>query len=323
MPNISGLSVNSLSCANSSILPKAESSVPYLASFIATYTGGSGSSYPAQDVTSTGVTGLTAHLDSGVLNNGDGNLVYVITGTPTTTGSANFTITIGEKSCSFSISVVEKGKGGSTSCPTDYSNCTYKSVTLSAGENFILPPGAEIISVTDPTVLQSENGCFDDQLANLPESACYFIEVSDSDCPSSGVENLNSIYITGFYVGNIFYPFTAGAIEVDSERISMFPGFLNPSGNINNSRFFKEFQLIFGPLSFKTATQQHDSDYGSTIWYVLKIPKEIGDNLKISTTSDVANAGSGTGFSPDLRVLFPARPLSEWNNTITGAPTCP
>lgn len=178
MSNIVNIVVGSLSCANSSVLPKAESPVPYLASFIATYTGGNGSSYPTQDVTSTGVVGLTAHLDSGILNNGAGNLVYVITGTPTTTGTANFTISIGGKSCSFGITVVEKGQGGATtSCPTDYTNCTYRSIVLDAGEQYILPSNAEIIFVSNPTALTSDNDCAADKLPTQEYPiVCYTFE---------------------------------------------------------------------------------------------------------------------------------------------------
>jgi len=69
------------------------------------YTGGNTGSYIAQSVSSTGVVGLTATLAAGTLANGAGSLTYTITGTPTTSGTASFAITVGGQSCSFTVSV--------------------------------------------------------------------------------------------------------------------------------------------------------------------------------------------------------------------------
>jgi uncharacterized protein (TIGR02145 family) len=70
------------------------------------YSGGNGGFYNGQTVTSSGVTGLTAVLLSGILANGSGNLIYYISGTPASSGAANFTISVGGKSCVFSRTVV-------------------------------------------------------------------------------------------------------------------------------------------------------------------------------------------------------------------------
>ena len=69
------------------------------------YTGGNAMSYSSQSVSSTGVSGLTASLAAGSLANGAGSINYTITGTPTTSGTASFAITVGGQSCSFTISV--------------------------------------------------------------------------------------------------------------------------------------------------------------------------------------------------------------------------
>jgi uncharacterized protein (TIGR02145 family) len=69
------------------------------------YTGGNTGSYSAQSVSSNGVVGLTATLAAGSLANGAGSLTYTITGTPTTSGTATFAITVGGQSCSFTVSV--------------------------------------------------------------------------------------------------------------------------------------------------------------------------------------------------------------------------
>jgi hypothetical protein len=69
------------------------------------YTGGNAGSYIAQNVSSTGVTGLTASLVAGNLANGAGSVTYTITGTPASAGTASFAITLGGQSCSFTVSV--------------------------------------------------------------------------------------------------------------------------------------------------------------------------------------------------------------------------
>jgi uncharacterized protein (TIGR02145 family) len=69
------------------------------------YTGGNGGYYAAQTVNSTGVSGLTASIASGLLVSGSGTLVYSISGTPSNDGIASFNIMVGGQFCSFTISV--------------------------------------------------------------------------------------------------------------------------------------------------------------------------------------------------------------------------
>lgn len=92
------------------------------------YTGGNEGFYNAQVVNSTGVTGLTANLMSGIFANGSGNLIYTITGTPSTTGIANFAINIGGRSCTFSCNVTYLGTVNTLNCSS-----AINSGTLTAG----------------------------------------------------------------------------------------------------------------------------------------------------------------------------------------------
>ena len=70
------------------------------------YTGGDGNAHPGQVVNSTGVTGLTATLAPGNFAVGDGNLNYVITGTPSAVGVATFAISIGGRTCNLTRNVL-------------------------------------------------------------------------------------------------------------------------------------------------------------------------------------------------------------------------
>jgi len=52
------------------------------------------------------VTGLTATLSSGTLTNGDGTLVYFLSGIPQSAGTATFQINVGGQSCQINIDVM-------------------------------------------------------------------------------------------------------------------------------------------------------------------------------------------------------------------------
>jgi uncharacterized protein (TIGR02145 family) len=69
------------------------------------YTGGNGGTYTALTITSTGVTGLTASLTAGTLATGNGTLNFTITGTPASSGTASFALSIGGQSCALSLIV--------------------------------------------------------------------------------------------------------------------------------------------------------------------------------------------------------------------------
>jgi hypothetical protein len=98
--------VSSLSCTSSAFSANAVSEVPYAATLTVPYTGGNLATYAAGSaITSTGVTGLTATLQAGTLTDTGGNLVYDITGTPTSSGTASFALSFGGQSCSAGLSV--------------------------------------------------------------------------------------------------------------------------------------------------------------------------------------------------------------------------
>ncbi|MEY3367279.1 MAG: hypothetical protein RI973_434 [Bacteroidota bacterium] len=69
------------------------------------YTGGNGGSYNSQTVNSTGVSGLTATLAAGSFANGADNLDYVISGTPSNTGTASFALEIGGQACTMNLTI--------------------------------------------------------------------------------------------------------------------------------------------------------------------------------------------------------------------------
>ena len=79
------------------------------------YTGGNEGPHNGQSVSSTGVTGLVADLNTGSFASGNGTLNYEITGTPDSDGTASFAINIGGETCTLEITV-ETGMVASLDC---------------------------------------------------------------------------------------------------------------------------------------------------------------------------------------------------------------
>lgn len=74
--------------------------------FTLPFTGATvGSAYSAVNASSTGVTGLTASLSAGTFSAASGNLTLNVTGTPTSSGTANFVVNIAGKSCTLTKAV--------------------------------------------------------------------------------------------------------------------------------------------------------------------------------------------------------------------------
>jgi len=71
------------------------------------YEGGNGKNYNAQMIPSVGVKSLTAILAAGTLANGKGTLNYIITGTPTSSGTATFALNVGGKTCNLTLSIAD------------------------------------------------------------------------------------------------------------------------------------------------------------------------------------------------------------------------
>jgi uncharacterized protein (TIGR02145 family) len=122
---ISTAVVSTLSCGTASITGSLTSGTAASGvSISVAYTGANGGTYAAQAISSTGVMGLIANLSAGTLAVGAGNLVYTITGTPTSSGTASFAITVGGQSCSFTLSVAL----AIGTFPAGTVNCTITSV---------------------------------------------------------------------------------------------------------------------------------------------------------------------------------------------------
>jgi uncharacterized protein (TIGR02145 family) len=197
--------VNSGSLNIGNVASGVSSSVPY--------TGGNGGTYAAFTVQSTGVAGLTASIAAGTFVSGNGNLVVVITGTPTTSGTASFSINIGGKSCILTriIGTTQHTCGAinvhnpslTYGTMTDQEGNTYKTIQIGTqvwmAENLKTTKyrnGTPISIITDNT-----------QWANNTTGAfCSYNNSTINDCPYGklynwyAVNNTNQLCPTGWHV---------------------------------------------------------------------------------------------------------------------------
>ncbi|SFN42696.1 hypothetical protein SAMN05421594_2752 [Chryseobacterium oleae] len=103
------------------------------------YTAGNGGAYPAQNINSTGVTGLSASITAGNFNSGSGNLVFSISGTPTNNGTATFALSIGGSSCSVNVNVNMKGGQATLNCGASTTSGTLVANSPATGVSFTIP----------------------------------------------------------------------------------------------------------------------------------------------------------------------------------------
>ncbi len=100
--------LSAIDCNNSQLTPDdLGKDVEYTGVLKIKYQGGNNGKVGPLTLSSTGVAGLTLKGDSLRLNPMGGTLSYKVTGTPTTTGVAGFTITVGDKTCQTQFNVID------------------------------------------------------------------------------------------------------------------------------------------------------------------------------------------------------------------------
>lgn len=104
--NTTPAAIAALTCTSGAFSSIANHGVAFYATATLPYSGGNGSSYPTgADITSTGVTGLTARLQAGTLSKTTGNITFAVSGIPVGTGMASFPISFGGQSCTLNLTV--------------------------------------------------------------------------------------------------------------------------------------------------------------------------------------------------------------------------
>ena len=231
--------------------------VVYSGTVTMTYTGGNGGNFGESTATSVGVEGLTATVAKGVLANGNGTLVYTITGTPTSVGSASFNLSLGGNSCT--VSVVVSAATNTTATPAKDTVVVSYGGTLASINNPYQSSGVAVAVTGNDVVVTS---------TNTEKEIVYLL----SGTATQGSFKIYSNYKFNLSLKNVSLTNSKGpAINIQSEK----KGTINILGNtINNltdgatyasnkedqkGTFFSEGQLNFignGTLNI-TANLKH------------------------------------------------------------------
>lgn len=131
--------ITSIDCSGMPNYGKLKEGTASLAYTVVRYFGGNGKKHHGQSVSSTGITGLTATLGAGNFINGDGTLVFNITGIPSGPGEASFAINIGGKTCSLIRTILPSPKITTLNCAGATSSGTFRNIIPTSGTSFTIP----------------------------------------------------------------------------------------------------------------------------------------------------------------------------------------
>jgi hypothetical protein len=181
--------------------------------------------------------------------------------------------------------------------------CTYQSITLQAGESFIHPPGAELVSASNLSNITSENDCLD--LTNIEEVQCYGVIFGDSNPGGSETPVYNTVDIYGLRVDNIDYPFV-GTITANSSATAI-------KSAIDTT--------TFGPLITNITIQLVDSpDRGNVLYVAFQSIPSITSDMYFYGLGTGEISGDSPGTSASIPVSFKVVPYDEFINSGGTAP---
>lgn len=160
-------------------------------------------------------------------------------------------------------------------------NCTYKSVSLLAGEKFVLPPDAELVS-SSAGITAITSTC---ALPNtLEQTVCYKFKFSGSENINSNTnpnwEQDNNFQVKGIVVNGLYYPFAnyiqLGGSGASSSSFSTWLTALN-STPFNGLFNFENGNPVYGNESSKSN--------GFTLQVAFNVIPSIGSTLEFLSTT--------------------------------------
>ena len=168
-------------------------------------------------------------------------------------------------------------------------SCIYKSVTLQEGEVFVLPPGAEVISVSDDNNITSQAGCLN--LDNLETLGCYIARVGATDDEGEirffkeGVDTK----IEGFYLGDEYTSFASPYSPNEFNSYYDAPGLLFELKTLLPAVF--DYSYAYYPAGLPPTIEYANA---TLTYFQIKTIPSIAENLYLYVTSNAGGPGNRT-----------------------------
>lgn len=177
--------------------------------------------------------------------------------------------------------------------------CSYKTITLTPGEQFILPSGAEIITVSDTTALEVTNGCT--ALDKLEDYKCYISYFFETVDDGSQQDICGDTYVYGVHLNGVDYGFSTSR-RLGKNRCnpcSSLQTFLQDELNRIVPGLFKDFHIVC----------EYDTGRGSVCAVNFKTLDSIAGSKNAYFLISCGNCvGDGC---PGLTIQFRIQPLSD------------
>jgi hypothetical protein len=189
-------------------------------------------------------------------------------------------------------------------------NASLVSVTLSAGQSFILPPGATLVGASDINSLQSD--CAD--LLNLEQFECYVCAIPIA-AEDGGATTASSQYWeanTGGVIAMRGYNFNGADYGFSSQ-----PQDLGDQGHFNGGLVDNALVQLKNDIPGIIATSYQIrtfTDKGSLNFILIKTFPSIADNLKIivATSLPEGEYNLGVGHFPFIKKSDSQYPTINW-----------
>jgi len=309
-------SISALTCSGATFSGTATVNVAYTGTATVPYTGGNGTTYSAgTQISSTGVSGLTATLQGGTLESGAGNLTYAISGTPTATGTASFAISFGGQSCTLSLIV---GSEASTSCSSltgvaqvvCLANAFIATLTTSQQSQVVLT-----LNLTNakrwsnlPCALSCRNGLLFSSLTSAQQAAALaLIQAASGTATNEGYEEWQTIRAADDYLGQSASGYSSGNYVIAFLGTPSTTGkwMLQFGGHHYAQNITYDNGVVTSITPLHEAVEPHGSFTVNGTTYTSPMASELAamqDMLASFSTTELASAKISTTFSDCLMV---------------------
>lgn len=172
-------------------------------------------------------------------------------------------------------------------------NCKTNSITLSAGESFVLPPGATLLGVTNIANITSE--CMD--LSSLEQAECYGALIGSHNEISSITEEYywentsNAYACTGYELNGVKFTFPTPVPGPNDSTLGGYKGCLD--GDAIATALKAAMPGVIDHVTYYNHEGEgYDGDVAVCMTLiVIKTFPSIGTKLKLIFASDVSTLG--------------------------------